>query len=148
MSALNWLKLENTTIPDFDIDRMDTYFILRLVDDGLPARDYKDIHSHAYSLFKAGHIESVFVAMQGDRYVFKCVCLPEMKKDTVYKITVSINNVGHIQTTTCGCPAGVCPTGRFKHISALCYALEENYRTHHDHAHLNCKHGTGHVNVN
>ena len=55
MSALNWLiKLEDTTIPEFDINRMNTNFISRLVDDGLPARDYKDIHSHAYPLFKAG----------------------------------------------------------------------------------------------
>ena len=27
MSALNWLKLEDTTIPEFDINRMNTYFI-------------------------------------------------------------------------------------------------------------------------
>lgn len=127
-TALNWTKLEETTIPEFDIDRMNTYFISRLVDDGLPARDYKDIHSHAYPLFKAGHIQSVFVAIQGDRYVFKCVCLPEMKKDTVYKVTLSLSNVGHIQTATCVCPAGVGPTGRCKHISALCYALEEYHR--------------------
>ena len=66
--------------------------------------------------------------MQGDQYVFKCVCLPEMKKDTIYKITLSINNVGHIQTATRGCPAGIGPTGRFKYISALCYVLEEYYR--------------------
>ena len=66
MSALNWLKLEDTTIPEFDIDHMNTYFISRLVNDGLPARDYMDIHYQAYPLFKAGHFQSVFVATQGD----------------------------------------------------------------------------------
>ena len=66
--------------------------------------------------------------MQGDKYVIKCVCLPKMKKDTVYKATLAINDEGHIQTATCGCPAGVGPTGRCKHISALCFALEEFYR--------------------
>ena len=45
-----------------------------------------------------------------------------------YKITLSINDVGHIQTAACGCPAGIGPTGRCKHISALCYAPEEYYR--------------------
>lgn len=62
-TVLNWTKLEETTTPEFDIDHMNTYFISRLVDDGLPARDYKDIHSHAYPLFKVGHIQSIFVAI-------------------------------------------------------------------------------------
>jgi hypothetical protein len=76
------------------------YFDLKLVNDGLPARDYKDIHSHVYQLFKAGHIQSVFVDMQGDRYVFKCACLLEMKIH-MYCLH-NHTNVGHIQTTTCG----------------------------------------------
>ena len=81
--------------------------------------------------------------------MFKCVCLPEMKKDTVYKITLSINNVGHIQTATCECPAGNGSTGRCKYISAhLESIIQLRHYAHHDHAHLNCKHGTGHVNVN
>ena len=51
-----------------------------------------------------------------------------MRKDTVYKINLWMNNKGKIQTAACDCPAGVGPTGRCKHISALCYALEEFYR--------------------
>ena len=50
-----------------------------------------------------------------------------MKKDTVYKIDLSMHK-GQIQTAACGCPAGVGPTGKCKHISALGYALEEFYR--------------------
>ena len=34
-----------------------------------------------------------------------------------------INNRGHVQMATCGCPASVGPTGRCKHISALCYGF-------------------------
>ena len=69
-SALKWNKLEETTIPQFDIGHMNAYFISRLVDDGLPANDYKDLHSDAYPLFKAGHIQSISVATQGNEYVF------------------------------------------------------------------------------
>ena len=124
-SALKWDKLEDITIPEVNIMHINDYFITRMVDDGMPAKDYKDLNSHSYPLFKAGHIQSVFVAMQNNKYLFKCVCLPEMKKDVVYRITLSVNSKGQIETATCECPAGVGPTGRCKHVCALCYALEE-----------------------
>ena len=69
-SALKWNKLEETTIPQFDIGCMNAYFISRLVDDGLPAND---LHSHAYPIYKNWHIQSISVAMQGDEYVFQCM---------------------------------------------------------------------------
>jgi hypothetical protein len=55
-SALKWDKLEDTTIPEVDIMRINDYFITRMVDDGMPAKDY---NSHSYPLFKADHIQSV-----------------------------------------------------------------------------------------
>ena len=95
-----------------------------MVDDGLPANDYKDLHSHAY-LIKAGHIKSISVVIQGEKHIFQYIRLSEMKQDTVYKLNLLMNNKGQIQTATCGCPAGVGPTGGCKHISPLCYALIE-----------------------
>ena len=125
-STLKWNKLEETTIPLFTIGCITNYFISSLANDGLPRNDFKDLNSHAYPLFKAGHIQSIFVAMQGERYVF--ICLPEMEKDILYNINLSMDSKGEIQTATCGCPAGIGPTASCKRISALCYALEEFYR--------------------
>jgi hypothetical protein len=48
-----------------------------------------------------------------------------MKKDIVYRITLSMSNKGQIETAT---REGVGPTGRCKHICALCYALKEFYK--------------------
>ena len=124
-SALKWIKLQETTIPQFTIGCITNYFISRLAADGLPTNDFKDLNSHAYPLFKAGHIQSIFVAKEADNYMIKCICLPEMKKDILYKINFMMDSNGEIISATCGCPAGVGPTASCKHISALCYALEE-----------------------
>ena len=105
---------------------MTNYFVSRLASDGSPTNNFKDLNSHAFPLFKSGHIQSIFVAMQQpDKYMIRCRCLPEMKKDIVYKIDLTIDAKGDIITAMCGCPAGVGPSGCCKHISALCYALEE-----------------------
>ena len=62
--------MEDTTIPNFDMDHMTTYFVTRLADDGCPMNDYKDLSSHAFplALFKAGHVQSVFVATHNNAY--------------------------------------------------------------------------------
>ena len=80
-SPLTWIKLEEATIPHFTIGNITNYFISRVATDGQPTNDYKDLNSHAYPLFKAGHIQSIYVAMQHNNYIISCVCLPEMKKD-------------------------------------------------------------------
>lgn len=54
-SALKWIKLQETTIPQFTIGCITNYFISRLAADGLPT---KDLNSHAYPLYEAGHIQS------------------------------------------------------------------------------------------
>ena len=128
MSTLNWIKLEETTIPQFTIGSITNYFLCRLASDGLPANNFKDLNSHAFPLYKAGHIQSIFIATLDSDYIIKSVCLPEMKKDVLYKINLTMDNNGEILTATCSCPAGVGPTGNCKHISALCYALEEYSR--------------------
>ena len=68
-------------IPNFDMDHITTYFVTRLAHDGHPMNNYKDLSSHAFPLFKAGHIQSVFVATHKDIYKIRCTCLPEMNKD-------------------------------------------------------------------
>ena len=124
-STLIWLKLEEATIPYFKKANINKYFIDRIASDGQPTNDYKDINSHAYPLFKAGHIQSIFVATQSDSYRFKCHCLPEMKKDILYNICLTVDSIGEILGASCGCPAGAGPNGRCKHIAAFTFALEE-----------------------
>ena len=125
---LKWINLEDSAIPPFTIGCITNYFVSRIADDGLPRNDYKHLNSHAYPLFKAGHIQSISVAMQADTYKIRCKCLPEMKKDILYNVNVTIDKSGEILTAACGCPAGVGPVASCKHICALCYALEEFYR--------------------
>ena len=125
---LKWINLEDSAIPPFTIGCITNYFVSRIADDGLPRNDYKPLNSHAYPLFKAGHIQSISVAMQADTYKIRCKCLPEMKKDILYNVNVTIDKSGEILTAACGCPAGVGPMASCKHICALCYALEEFYR--------------------
>ena len=53
-------------------------------------------------------------------------CLPEMRKDRIYKIAQTLNSQTlDIVYATCGCPAGKGPSGSCKHISALCFAFAE-----------------------
>ena len=83
---MEWIKLEEATIPNLYMDHMITYFVTRLADDGRPMNDYKDLSSHAFPLFKAGHIQSIFVSTDDDIYDIRCICLPEMKKDILYTV--------------------------------------------------------------
>ena len=51
----------------------------------------------------------------------KCECLPEMRKDRMYSISMALSsNSQEIMQAECGCPAGREPHGSCKHIAALC----------------------------
>ena len=48
-------------------------------------------------------------------------CLPEMKKDRVYKLVMKLDSWSFkIDEAQCGCPAGCGPKASCKHIAALC----------------------------
>ena len=55
----------------------------------------------------AGHIQSIYVLCECTSYIIQCTCLPEMKKDTVYKIELRLDSVGDITKASCVCPAGL-----------------------------------------
>ena len=126
-----WTKLEDscTCIPPFTVANITDYFVTRVASDGKTANDFKNINSRAYPLFKAGHIQSIYISCKDTSHIIRCTCLPEMKKDTLYKINVTLDSAGDITQATSACPAGSGPFGSCKHISALCYALEEFNRT-------------------
>ena len=82
---------------------MISYFVSRTAADGLPSGDIKSIYTAA-----------------------KHLCVPEMRKDCVYKLMMSLNlRTFDITTAACGCPAGKGPFASCKHIEALCYAFVE-----------------------
>ena len=120
-------KLEDscTCMPIFTVANLTNYFVTRIACDGKPANDLKNVNSRAYPLFKAGHIQSIFITCKDTSHDIRCTCLPEMKKDTLYKISLTLDSAADITHATCACPAGSGPFGSCKHISALCYALEE-----------------------
>ena len=101
--------------------------MLRRAVDGMPASDIKGMNSSALNLFKCGHLQDIVVCfLPEDHVCIRANCVPEMKKDCIYKLTVfldksSFDSVG----ADCGCPAGKGPHGSCKHIGGLSYALEE-----------------------
>ena len=59
----------------------------------------------------------------------KSKCLPEMRKDRVYCVQMALqHSSADIIGAECGCPAGCGPTGSYKHIGALSYALADFIR--------------------
>lgn len=62
----------------------------------------------------------------GDTLCIRANCLPEIKKDRVYKLVMQLDGQSiEIEGAQCGCPAGRGPKASCKHIAALCYALED-----------------------
>ena len=104
------------------------YFVTRIAHDGLPAGDFKSVYSSALNLFRCGHVQKIQVCHEitSDSIFIRADCLPEMKKDRVYKIELQLEESSfEISAAQCGCPAGRGPRASCKHIAALCYALEE-----------------------
>ena len=94
------------------------------------AEDWKNFKTGGFKLFKEGHVQDIMVTQQGSVCGIKCICLPEMKKDRVYKLEVDITTTGSdVCRAQCNCPAGRGPHGSCKHIAATLFALENFYST-------------------
>ena len=110
-------------VPCFTNGHIVQYFVTRTVHDGLPASDFKSINQSALYLYRCGHVQNIEVCTSA-RVWIRSICLPEMKKDEVYKLYVSLDNFSFdVLTAVCGCPAGKGPTASCKHVAALCYAV-------------------------
>ena len=101
------------------------YFITRIASDGKPTNDFKNLNTHAFPLFKAGHVQSIYVIRKDNSHNLKCICLPEMKKDKVYKINVTLDSCGDMAQASCACPAGAGPFGTCKHIGEFWKSFAE-----------------------
>ncbi|KAL9961806.1 hypothetical protein ACROYT_G030828 [Oculina patagonica] len=133
--SAQWVSLVDAKddVPTFNIQNIVSYFIERKAKDNESNKDYKNVSSKAFGLFRHGHIQKLEIAREDDGKVhFRCDCLPEMKKNFKYNVKLSLCNngeqKGEITFASCACPAGKGPRGSCKHIAALCYALEEFVR--------------------
>ena len=104
---------------------MVSYFVTRSVIDGLPSGDFKSINSSAENLFRCGHIRGIEICPAITALYIRASCLPEMRKDRVYNMSLALNQSCDITYASCGCPAGMGPSGSCKHIGALCYAFSD-----------------------
>ena len=94
--------------------------------DGLPAGDFKGINKSAEYLFCCGHIQSIQYCIYMKIMYIKSNCLPEMRKDRIYKVCIGLEiGSSDIAYAACGCPAGKGPRGSCKHIAVLTYGISE-----------------------
>ena len=80
---------EVTGLPMFNMANITNYFIARIACDGKSARDFKNLSTKAFPLFKDGHVQSITVCIDDKIVLFGAKCLPEMKKDILYTIKLS-----------------------------------------------------------
>ena len=123
--------VDNPSImPVFTIENVVDYLIYRKEEDNMRAEDWKSFKTGGFKLFKEGHVQNIMVHQQGTVFGIDCRCLPEMKKDRVYKIKVEISTeTSSVHLAECSCPAGKGPHGSCKHIAATLFALENFYVT-------------------
>ena len=110
-------------VPEFNFSQIITYFVTRTISDGLPASDFKFSNVLADNLFKCGHVQNIQVNSTSESLLVKADCLPEMRKDYIYKLMIHLGSGLNISSAQRGCPAGKEPTASCKHIGALCYAF-------------------------
>ena len=103
---------------------MISYFVSRTAVNGLASGDVKSINKSAKYVYDCGHVQAMEVGYTSASIHLRATCIPEMRKDRVYKVLMTLDcKTYNINTATCGCPAGKGPTASCKHVGALCYAL-------------------------
>ena len=94
--AAKWCSLQRAEFPSFTIENMMNYFIKRKSGDNEGNKDYKNLNSKAFGLFKHGHVQNIEVVIgeSGQVVYIRCKCLPEMKKNLRYKLNITMINSG------------------------------------------------------
>ena len=129
LCALGKLTDHPEAMPQFTIENVIDYLINRKENDCMRAEDWKSFKAGGYKLFKEGHVQKIMITQHDSVFGITCSCLPEMKKDRVYKIKINLlTNSSEVCLAECSCPAGRGPHGSCKHIAATLFALE-NFNT-------------------
>ena len=124
-----WKSIESAyrsldDVPKISLSNVINYFVMRTASDGKAANDFKSINQSAENLFRCGHVQGLLIVYKDEYWWIKADCRPEMKKDKMYKMMMSLcKGSWDINSAMCGCPAGKGPSASCKHIGALCYAL-------------------------
>ena len=71
------------------------------------AEDWKSFKAGGFKLFKEGHVQNIFINIDDTKLEVEYKCLPEMKKDRVYNLSLRIS----VETSSndfakCSCSAG------------------------------------------
>ena len=74
----------------FNMGHTVTYFVSRTVSDGLPATDLKSVNKSAENLFRCGHVQDIIVCTANMSIFVRAKCIPEMRKDRVYKLSLAL----------------------------------------------------------
>ena len=109
-----WEDIRKLSCPlQFTLGNVISNFVTRTVSDGKSAKDLKSISKSSENLFTCGHIQNnVVCAVRASVLYIKCKCLPEMRKDRMYSISMALSsNSQEIMQAECGCPAGRGPHG-------------------------------------
>lgn len=77
-------------LPVFTIENVADYLITRKESNNLRTEDWKSFKTGGYKIFKEGHVQKTMINQEGSVCTISCSCLPEMKKDRVYKIKIDI----------------------------------------------------------
>ena len=67
------------------------YFVTRTVSDGRRSADFKSINKSALNLFRCGHVQNIEISSDETNLYMQANCLPEMQKDRVYKLLLTMN---------------------------------------------------------
>ena len=123
-----WKSIRNaftspSEVPDFSTGNIITYFVTCTAADGLAVSDFSSVNKSTENLFLYGHVHDIELNTDGDILCVRAKCRPEMRKDRIYKLILSLSDSYNIVSAKCGCPAGVGPQATCKHVGALCYAL-------------------------
>ena len=101
------------------------YFVTRTVSDGRLSADFKSINKSALNLFCCGHVQNIEISSDETNLHMRANCLPEMRKDRVYKLLLTMKRTTlDVISAQCGCPGGKGPHATCKHIAALCYGFQ------------------------
>ena len=109
------LRHHQKEVPDFSTGNIITYFVTRTAGDGLAVGDFKSVNKSAENLFLCGHVHDIELNTEGDILWVRAMCRPEMRKDRIYKLILSLSDSYNIVSAKCGCPAGVGPQAIFCH---------------------------------
>jgi len=113
-------------VPSFNHGHMISYFVSRTAAYGLPSSDIKSIYKATKHLYDCGHIQNFEVGSNSNALYIQATCIPEMQKDHIYKLIISLDlKTFDVTAAVCGHPAAKGPSASCKHIGALCYALVE-----------------------